>query len=576
MKVDHQGFARVGKSFFLGFRKIRNKMSHFEQIQVKDELLQAIRAMGFEEPTPIQKQAIPPLLDGRDIVGQAQTGTGKTAAYALPMLERIDTTQPYVQGFILTPTRELALQVSRAMEEFAKFLPVRVLCVYGGQPYGKQLRMLREGVQVVVGTPGRVLDLIHKKDALDLSQLRFAVLDEADEMLKMGFIEDVENILSETPETCQKALFSATMPKEIRQLANRFLKNAEQITVSSDTLTLKTTEQRIYLVHDRDKFASLMRLLEVEPIQNALIFARTKIRTAELAEQLLKFNFPAEALHGDLTQVARESALNRFRKGVVKVLVATDVAARGLDIQDVSHVFNYDLPFDAEDYVHRIGRTGRAGATGTAISFVTSQEIHRVRRIEKTTSQPMILAKLPNEADIKQQRITDFEAQLIERMAVEDYKAEIDLTRKLMGMGYEAFEIAAAAMQIAKEGKKYPPIYQVGPVKAEEIKPSRKREERSRRGESGDRKKRRQSTNSHEQGMVRLSLSLGKADEIKPRMVVGAIANQAKIPGKAVGAITIKQHQTFVDVSEQYAEMVIKKLDRVEFNGKKGNFKRLG
>ncbi len=293
-------------------------MSQFENIQVKEELLQAIRKMGFEEPTPIQEQAIPPLLAGRDIVGQAQTGTGKTAAYALPMLERIDTSFPAVQGFILTPTRELALQVSRAMEEFAKFLPVRVLCVYGGQPYGKQLRMLREGVQVVVGTPGRVLDLIHKKDALDLSQLRFAVLDEADEMLKMGFIEDVENILSETPETCQKALFSATMPKEIRQLANRFLKNAEQITVSSDTLTLKTTEQRIYLVHDRDKFASLIRLLEVEPLQNALIFARTKIRTAELAEQLLKFNFAAEALHGDLTQVAREAALNRFRKGVVK------------------------------------------------------------------------------------------------------------------------------------------------------------------------------------------------------------------------------------------------------------------
>lgn len=551
-------------------------MSHFEQIQVKEELLQAIRKMGFEEPTPIQEQAIPPLLEGRDIVGQAQTGTGKTAAYALPMLERIDTSLPTVQGFILTPTRELALQVSRAMEEFAKFLPVRVLCVYGGQPYGKQLRMLREGVQVVVGTPGRVLDLIHKKDALDLSQLRFAVLDEADEMLKMGFIEDVENILSETPDSCQKALFSATMPKEIRQLANRFLTDAQQITVSSDTLTLKTTEQRIYLVHDRDKFASLIRLLEVEPLQNALIFARTKIRTAELAEQLLKFNFAAEALHGDLTQVARESALNRFRKGVVKVLVATDVAARGLDIQDVSHVFNYDLPFDAEDYVHRIGRTGRAGATGTAISFVTSQEIHRVRRIEKATSQPMIMAKLPNEQDIKQQRIIDFESQLIERMAVEDYKSEIDLTRKLMGMGYEAFEIAAAAMQIAKEGKKYPPIYQVGSVKAEEIKSSRKREDRSRRGESGDRKKRRKSFKSHEQGMVRLSLSLGKADEIKPRMVVGAIANQAKIPGKAVGAITIKQHQTFVDVSEQYAEMVLKKLDRVEFNGKKGNFKRLG
>lgn len=551
-------------------------MSHFEQLELKDEIRQAVVDMAFEEPTPIQEQAIPALLSGRDVLGQAQTGTGKTAAFALPMLSQINAKKPYVQGFILTPTRELALQVSRAIEEFAKYLPIRVLCVYGGQPYGKQLRMLKEGVQIVVGTPGRVLDLISKKNALDLSKLRFAVLDEADEMLKMGFIEDVENILSETPETCQKALFSATIPKEIRQLAGKFLKDPLEITVASDTLTLKTTEQRIYLVQDKDKFASLLRLLEVEPIQNALIFTKTKLRTAELAEQLIKYRFPAEALHGDLTQIARETALNRFRKGIVKIMVATDVAARGLDIQDVSHVFNYDLPAEAEDYVHRIGRTGRAGATGIAISFVTSQEIYRVRKIEKTTSQPMQVAKLPGEMDIKNRRLTKFEDQVIERLAVEEFQEELEQTQKLIKMGYDPIEIAAAAMQLAKESKHYPPIYSIGQVNIEERKSSRKGRGTREQREPGDRRKRRHAETSHEPGMVRLSLSLGKADQIKPKMVVGAIANQAKIPGKAVGAITINQYQTYVDVSEQYAETVIKKLNRVEFNGKKGNFQRSG
>lgn len=552
-------------------------MSHFENLEVKEEILEAIRDLGFEDPTPIQEQAIPLLLDGKDMLGQAQTGTGKTAAFSLPMLEKINAKKPYVQGFVLTPTRELALQVSRAIESFAKFLPLRVLCVYGGQPYGKQLRLLKEGVQIVVGTPGRVLDLLHKKNALDLSKLRFAVLDEADEMLKMGFIEDVENILAETPETCQKAFFSATLPKEIRQLASRFLTDAEEVTVSTGTLTLETTEQRVYLTQDRDKFASLLRLLEVEPIQNGLIFVRTKLRAAELAEQLLKFNFQAEALHGDLTQIARETALNRFRNGIAKILVATDVAARGLDIQDVSHVFNYDLPYDAEDYVHRIGRTGRAGASGIAISFVNGQEIHRLRRIERTTSQPMIVAKLPGEHEIQKRRSESFEDQVVERLSAENYEEELALTQKLVELGYDPSEIAAAVMSIAKESKHYPPIYKVGHVEMEERKSARRGKGKPEHREfTGDRRKRRSATSSHEQGMVRLALSLGKADEIKPRMVVGAIANQAKIPGKAVGAITIKQHQTFVDVSEQYADKVIDKLKRVDFNGKKGNFKRAG
>ncbi|MBW6472465.1 MAG: DEAD/DEAH box helicase, partial [Anaerolineaceae bacterium] len=333
-------------------------MSLFETLNLKPELNQAIQELEYENPTEIQEQAIPVLMSGKDMLGQAQTGTGKTAAFALPMLQMIDPKLKAVQGFILTPTRELALQVSKAIETFAKFTSVKILPVYGGAPYGRQLHQLSEGVQIVVGTPGRVMDLIQKKNALDLTKVRFWVLDEADEMLKMGFLEEVEAILAYAPYDCQKALFSATLPKEIRKLANSYLNNPEEVIIAGRTLTVENTEQRVYLVHERDKFAALLRLLEYEPITNALIFTRTKVGAAELSGKLMAAHYSAEALHGDLAQSAREIALDRFRRGLTRVLVATDVAARGLDILGVSHVFNYDIPFEAEEYIHRIGRTG--------------------------------------------------------------------------------------------------------------------------------------------------------------------------------------------------------------------------
>lgn len=542
-------------------------MSLFDTLNLKPELISAIQELGYDQPTEIQTAAIPALLSGQDILGQAQTGTGKTAAFALPMLQRIDPKNRSVQGFILTPTRELALQVSKAFEVFAQFQPIKVLAVYGGQPYNKQLRMLSEGVQVVVGTPGRVLDLIQKKNALDLGAVQFLVIDEADEMLKMGFIEDVETILSEASNGCQKALFSATLPKEVRNLASRYMQDAHEITIESKTLTVSNTEQRYYMVQERDKYAALIRLLEFEPVSNALIFARTKVRTGELADRLMSANYKAEPLHGDLSQQAREAALDRFRRGRTQFLVATDVAARGLDIEGVSHVFNYDLPFESEDFVHRIGRTGRAGASGTAISLVINSELFRIRRIEKLTSQTMILSKIPNEKEIIEKRKSDFEDAIIERLANEKYSREIELVRKLINIGYDPVEIAAASLQMVHEQKKYPRIESVGVVEPKSRSNRKQNERRTRRDERPSRGKT-PSRLSHEKGMVRLMFGLGKADAIRPQMVVGAIANEARIPGKAVGAISIQKHQTFVDVSEQYAEQVVRKLTRVEFNGK--------
>jgi len=548
-------------------------MNLFDSLNLKPELMRAIQELEYTQPTEIQVAAIPVLLSGKDVLGQAQTGTGKTAAFALPMLQRIDPNNKAVQGFILTPTRELALQVSKAFETYAKFQPIQVLSVYGGQPYGKQLYMLKEGVQVVVGTPGRVLDLIQKKNALDLSSVEFMVIDEADEMLKMGFIEDVEEIMSQTPVSCQKALFSATLPKEVRALAAKYMQNAHEITIASKTLTVEKTEQRFYLIQEKDKFAALMRLLETEPFTNALIFARTKIRTGELADLLISANYSAEALHGDLSQAAREVALDHFRRGITRILVATDVAARGLDIQGVSHVFNYDLPFEAEDFVHRIGRTGRAGANGVAISLVTNSELFRIRRIEKMTSQPMTMSKIPSEKEIIQKRQVDFEDSLIEQLALEKYNQELGVVHKFTELGYDIHEIAAAALHMLRLQKKYPKINMVTAVDIQTKSGKSSREAKSNRefrSRHSDRMERVKGNpgQSHEKGMVRLKFGLGKADAIKPQMVVGAIANEAKIPGKAVGAITIQQHETYVDVSEKYAEEVVRKLKRLNINGK--------
>src|SRR5512147_1538818 len=434
-------------------------MTMFSSLNLRAELTQAITGLGYAEPTPIQAAIIPIMLTGADVIGQAQTGTGKTAAFALPILQNF-TSQRYVQALVLAPTRELALQVADSMIEYGKHLDVRVLAVYGGQPYGPQISRLNRGVDIVVGTPGRLLDLIERK-ALNLQHIRTLVLDEADEMLNMGFMEDVEKILAETPVERQTALFSATMPPRIRSLANRFMRDPQQVNIKRDTLTLASTEQRYYLVHENDKTNALTRLFEIEPIKSALIFARTRAETATLANELVVRGIPAEAIHGDLDQQARERVLGRFRANQLKVLVATDVAARGLDIDDISHVFNYHLPDDAEVYIHRIGRTGRAGKTGIAITLLSPREKRRLREVEALTKQPITKMELPTTTEILKHR----ENKVIESLKVwlgrGRFKRELEMVQELVAAGHDPLDVAAAALKIARADEKQKPIAEV-------------------------------------------------------------------------------------------------------------------
>lgn len=540
----------------------------FEQLGLCSELVQAVTELGYETPTAIQAAAIPPLLQGRDVVGQAQTGTGKTAAFALPMIESLDPTAPDVQGLVLTPTRELAIQVSNAVYRYGRYREVQVLPIYGGQSYERQTRRLGRGVHIVVGTPGRTLDLI-RQGALDLSSVRFLVLDEADEMLKMGFIEDVTEILAATPATRQTALFSATVPDAIRRLAEQYMRNPQPVTIERATMTVAETEQRYYLVDEASKVAAVSRLLEVEEVKNTLIFTRTKAGAAELAEKLLAHGYPVEAIHGDLNQLARESVLRRFRQGQVTILVATDVVARGIDIHDVSHVINFDLPFDAEDYVHRIGRTGRAGRTGVAITLVTPRERRRLKTIEAFTRQPITRGKLPGPEQVQLQRDARFKLGLGELLDQADLGSERALVAELVEAGYDVNEIAAAAIRLARADELQRPIEEVCEV------PERSEQRAARRGQQrlskvparASERPGRSRKPEREPGMVRLSLDLGRAHGLRPSDVVGAIANETGIPGRGIGAIDIRQHKTFVDVKARHAEQVLRQMRRSRLRG---------
>src|ERR1700752_4518533 len=562
--------------------------TEFTSLNLRGEVVQAITELGYSEPTPIQAAIIPIMLNGADVIGQAQTGTGKTAPFALPILHNF-TQQRHVQALILAPTRELALQVADSMTEYGKHLNVRVLAVYGGQPYGPQISRLNRGVDIVVGTPGRLLDLI-KRNALNMKHVLTVVLDEADEMLNMGFIEDVEQILGETPPERQTALFSATLPPRIRSLANRFMRDPQPVTIKRATLTLASTEQRYYLVHESDKTNALTRLFEVEPIKSALIFARTRAETATLANELVVRGIPAEAIHGDLDQNARERVLGRFRANQLKVLVATDVAARGLDIEDISHVFNYHLPDDAEVYIHRIGRTGRAGKTGVAITLLSPREKRRLREVEALTKQPITKMELPTVEDIHRYR----EAQVVENMKIwlgrGRYKRELEMVNELVQAGHEPLNIAAAALKIARADEKQRPIAEIADVKSDRrekdmgARGGRRdslgrrdvpaKEGSSRRSAEGP--ARRGGDSSHEEGMIRLKLNKGKLNGIRPNDIVGTIAFHANIPGYTIGKIRIEEKHSFVDIPEDLVEQVLKhngnySLGKEKFNLQKAN-----
>ncbi|PWB69401.1 MAG: RNA helicase [Anaerolineales bacterium] len=536
--------------------------TEFNSLNLRDEVMQAITELGYSTPTPIQLGMIPLMLTGADVIGQAQTGTGKTAAFALPILHNFQP-QKHVQALVLAPTRELALQVADSMTEYGKHLNVRVLAVYGGQPYGPQISKLNRGIDIVVGTPGRLLDLI-ERNALNIKHIKTLVLDEADEMLNMGFIEDIEKILAETPAERQTALFSATLPPRIRSLANRFMRDPQSVTIKRDTLTVSAIEQRYYLVHEADKTNALTRLFEIEPIKSALIFARTRAETAALANELVVRGIPAEAIHGDLDQNARERVLGRFRANQLKVLVATDVAARGLDIDDISHVFNFHLPDDAEVYIHRIGRTGRAGKTGVAITLLSPREKRRLREVEALTRQQITQMEIPSVGDIHRYR----ENKVVETMKVwlgrGRYKRELEMVQELVDAGFDVTSIAAAALKIARADEKQRPIAEIAEVKSDhrgekQYKPKnagRATFERREGARSGNNNRRR-GDSSHEEGMVRLKINKGRSNGIRPNDIVGTIAFHANIPGYTIGKIRIEDKMTFVDIPEDLLEQVL-------------------
>ena len=526
----------------------------FSQLNLHPQLVEAVTERGYTTPTPIQARVIPVMLAGKDVVGQAQTGTGKTAAFALPILHTITPHLGPVQALVLAPTRELAMQVSHMMYEYGRQRQIRVLTIYGGQPYQRQVRRLKKGVDVVVGTPGRLLDLI-RQEALDLSQVNCVVLDEADEMLSMGFIEDIEAILDETPASRQTTLFSATLPPAIRKLQKKYTKTPEIITIKRPQLTVAAIEQRYYVVNEADKLAALARLFEVEPITTALIFARTRLGTGELANELTVRGYPAEALSGDLSQEAREQVMNRFRQKQIKVLVATDVAARGLDIDHISHVFNYDLPPDPEVYVHRIGRTGRAGKTGVAISLVVTGEQWRVRKIERYTRQTMSKAALPTVEEIQTHRETRLLAQMAVWLKRDRCRREREMVEQMLDEGHDLMAIAAAALKVARAEEKQRPIPPISEVRAAKQRNRKKKQPMrpSRNGRSSPRQR------SHEKGMVRLMLNAGKTQGVRPNDVVGTIAYHANIPGATIGAIHIGQRHTLVDIPERFVTQVLDK-----------------
>ncbi|MDD2523048.1 MAG: DEAD/DEAH box helicase [Anaerolineaceae bacterium] len=546
----------------------------FEDFNLRPELVQAITELGYTQPTPIQTGIIPLMQGGHDVTGQAQTGTGKTAAFALPILNRIDPNQRLPQALVVAPTRELALQVTEMIQSLGQFMDVRVLTVYGGTSYTTQLNQLRRGVHVVVGTPGRILDLV-KRGRLELAEVRTVVLDEADEMLSMGFIEDMEAILAATPEERQTTLFSATLPPRIRELARKYLRNPKTISIQPEQVTVAATEQRVYYVNEFDKLAVLTRLFEMEEITSALIFTRTRIRTGELVTELNQRGYPSEALSGDLSQDAREHTMARFRSGQIKVLVATDVAARGLDVEGITHVFNYDLPEEPETFVHRIGRTGRAGRTGIAISLARPSERRQVQQIEKFTHQEMQEAVIPTVEEIQGKRVDSLLEKVETWLKRGRAKEERALVETLLAMGYDPLDIAAAALKVARAEEKQRPIPQISPLPEKAVRPERRpRTERTERSERAGRdrtkgRERRESAGpgrarasirgkqSDEEGMIRLELGLGKVDGLRPSDVVASIASIAGIPGSALGRIYIQNHRTTVDVSEQYLDQVI-------------------
>ena len=547
-------------------------MNTFRALGLPEPLLAALADVGYESPSPIQAATIPVLLAGSDLVGQAQTGTGKTAAFALPLLARLDLAQRAPQVLVLTPTRELAIQVAEAFQRYAAHLPgFHVLPVYGGQGYGPQLHALKRGTQVIVGTPGRVMDHM-KRGTLVLGELRALVLDEADEMLRMGFIEDVEWILGETPEARQVALFSATMPAPIRRIAQKYLRSPAEVTIGAKTTTAANIRQRYWMVSGLHKLDALTRILEVEPFEGMLVFARTKQATVELAERLEARGFAAAALNGDVPQMQRERIVAQLKSGELDIVVATDVAARGLDVERIGHVVNFDVPTDPESYVHRIGRTGRAGRSGEAILFIAPRERNLLRAIERATRQTIEPMSLPTVEDVNVKRVARFRERIgaaLEAGAGAPYRALIEMfARELEVPEVEIAAALAAMMQgktplllqpEARERREQQAPREHDPRPAREH-PAREHPARERPAREGTA---RRSARLADVEMETFRVEVGRAHGVRPANIVGAIASEAGLAGKHIGRVDIRGEHSFVDLPGGMPKEILRALQKV-------------
>ena len=563
-------------------------VTKFEELQLDDRIIRAITEMGFEEASPIQAQAIPVVLEGRDMIGQAQTGTGKTAAFGLPLLQKVDPKVKKLQAIVLLPTRELAIQVAEELRRFAKFMHgIKVLPVYGGQDIVRQIRALKDGTQIVVGTPGRVMDHMRRK-TVKMDHVHTVVLDEADEMLNMGFLEDMETILSQLPEERQTLMFSAPMPQAIADIAKKFQKDPVTVRVIKKELTVPKVTQYYYEVKPKNKVEVMCRLLDMYSPKLSIIFCNTKRQVDELVQALQGRGYFAEGLHGDLKQVQRDRVMESFRNGRTDILIATDVAARGIDVGNVEAVFNYDIPQDDEYYVHRIGRTGRAGREGKAFSLVVGKEVYKLRDIQrycKTKIIPQAIPSLNDITEIKADKILD---------QVQDILNDTDLTKivniiekKLMEDDYTSLDLAAALLKMSMGDDNEEIIDNYMPARSLDDLDSYGRNSRGRdRGRNNSRRKGATDRaavdyvlNGGEERMARLFINIGKSQRVTPGDILGAVAGESGIPGRLVGSIDMYDGYTFVDVPAEYAEDVLNAMSHARIKGKhihveKANSKR--
>jgi ATP-dependent RNA helicase DeaD len=589
----------------IGVQRLMQKKS-FAELGLSPESLKAVAQMGFEEASHIQSQAIPALLSGADVVGQSQTGSGKTAAFALPAIEAVDVKLRAPQVLILCPTRELAVQVADEVAKLAHFKRgVREIPIYGGQSYDRQLRGLRDGAQIIIGTPGRIMDHLERR-TLVMDKMRMIILDEADRMLDMGFVDDIRTILKQAPAERQTVFFSATMPRPIQELIRSFTKNPVNVTIETQALTMPAIEQVYYEVDRRFKLDVLCRLIDLHDIKFSLIFCATKMMVDELTEHLIARGYAADKMHGDMTQAMRERVIGKFRKRGLEFLVATDVAARGLDVDDIEVVFNYDLPHDGDDYIHRIGRTGRAGRSGKAITFVSGREIYKMQNILRFTKAKIRRERIPSEEEVEEKRANVFYDSLQKTLEEGKYERQDALIGRLLDQGYVATDIASALIHLFTGTENAPAVREERPAPArrderyrdDRPQPARREEpvhdEREAAARHDDRFSRPErppakirherapmspgtglkadrtsGEHSHEEGMTRLTLGVGRDHDVQPGDVLGVIVGVTKLPKEVVGVIRLQPKQAFVDVAEEHADLIVAKLSGIQFKGRK-------